>query len=79
MRSSRIFLLHGMGRSVASMLILAGRLQRVGHRPAEHRLYYPESELARRHGAESPEPTPDPRVAYSDLAPRQEIDPPDWP
>jgi len=34
MRSSRIFLLHGMGRSVASMLILAGRLQRVGHRPS---------------------------------------------
>ena len=28
----RLFLLHGMGRTVASMLILAGRLQREGHR-----------------------------------------------
>lgn len=33
MRGQRIFLLHGMGRTVASMLILAGRLQRVGYRP----------------------------------------------
>jgi len=49
------------------------------HRPADHRLYYPESELARRHGAEPPQPTPDPRVAYSDVAPRQSIEAPDWP
>ena len=51
----------------------------IGHRPADHQLFYPESELARRHGAETPEPTPDPRVAYADLAPRERIDAPDWP
>jgi len=51
----------------------------IGHRPAEHRLYYPASELARRYGGEAPEPTPDPRVAYSDVAPRQSIEAPDWP
>ena len=51
----------------------------IGHRPAEHSLYYPESELARRYGAETPEPTPEPRVAYSDVAPREPIEAPDWP
>jgi uncharacterized cupin superfamily protein len=52
----------------------------IGHRPGDHELYYPESELARRHGAETPEPTPDPRVAYGDLeAPREKIEPPEWP
>jgi uncharacterized cupin superfamily protein len=51
----------------------------IGHRPAEEELFYPESELARRYGAESPEPTPDARVAYSDLSPWREIDPPEWP
>jgi uncharacterized cupin superfamily protein len=51
----------------------------IGHRPADHQLYYPENELARKYNAEAPEPTPDPRVAYSDAGPRQEIEPPDWP
>jgi uncharacterized cupin superfamily protein len=51
----------------------------IGHRPADHELYYPGSELARQFGAEAPEPTADPRVAYSDVSPRQDIDPPDWP
>jgi uncharacterized cupin superfamily protein len=51
----------------------------IGHRPTEHELFYPESELARRYGAESPEPTPDPKVAYSDVGPRQPIDTPPWP
>ena len=52
----------------------------IGHRPQEHELYYPESELARRHGAEATEPTSDPRVAYSDVgAPPQDIEPPEWP
>ena len=51
----------------------------IGHRPAGHELYYPENGLARRHGAETPEPTPDPRVAYSDVAPRETIDAPEWP
>lgn len=51
----------------------------IGHRPAQHDLYYPQSELARRHGAETGEATPDPRVAYAgDQLPRP-IDPPGWP
>ena len=51
----------------------------IGARPEKHELYYPESELARRHGAEAPEPTSDPRVAYSDVPGRESIDAPDWP
>ncbi|MCB9870478.1 MAG: cupin domain-containing protein [Planctomycetes bacterium] len=51
----------------------------IGHRPQGHALFYPESEAARRVGAEAPEPTPDPRVAYSDVPPRQEIPAPKWP
>jgi uncharacterized cupin superfamily protein len=51
----------------------------IGHRPAKEQLWYPESELARRHGAEAPEPTPEPRVAYSDVPRWEEIDPPPWP
>lgn len=53
----------------------------IGHRPGRdnHELFYPSSELARRYGAESPEPTADPRVAYSDVSPRVPIDPPEWP
>jgi len=51
----------------------------IGHRPARQQLFYPHSELARAHGAEAPEPTPDPRVAYSDVAPREEIPAPEWP
>lgn len=51
----------------------------IGHRPQQEQLFYPESELARRHGAEAPKPTPDPKVAYSDV-PRWEItEPPKWP
>jgi uncharacterized cupin superfamily protein len=52
----------------------------IGHRPAEpQELFYPESELARPYGAEAPEPTPDPRVAYGDVPPREEIPAPEWP
>jgi uncharacterized cupin superfamily protein len=51
----------------------------IGHRPKEHGLFYPESEVARKHGAEAPEPTADPRVAYGDVGSRKEIDPPEWP
>ena len=51
----------------------------IGHRPEKHQLFYPASELARRHGAETSEPTDDPRVAYADVAPRQSIDAPEWP
>lgn len=51
----------------------------IGHRPAQPRLYYPESELARRFGAETPEPTDDPKVAYSDVPPRGKVEAPAWP
>ena len=51
----------------------------IGHRSKTKELFYPESELARRHGAEAPEPTPDPKIAYADAAPREAIDPPEWP
>jgi len=51
----------------------------IGHRPKDHELYYPQHEVARRHGAEAPEPTPDPRVAYRDVTPPRPITPPPWP
>lgn len=51
----------------------------IGHRPAEQQLFYPRSELARPYNAETPEETPDPRVAYSDVTPSAPIDPPKWP
>jgi hypothetical protein len=50
----------------------------LGHRPVE-RIFYPESEMARRHGAEAPEPTPEPRVAYSDVPSWEEIGTVQWP
>jgi uncharacterized cupin superfamily protein len=51
----------------------------IGHRPADHDLHYPASDLARRYGAETPEPTDDPRVAYSDLSPPRPVEAPEWP
>jgi len=53
----------------------------IGHRQgAEHELYYPASELAAKYGAQAPEPTPDPRVAYGDVEPATPIDcPQEWP
>ena len=53
----------------------------IGYRPGEDKeqLFYPASALARRYGAEAPEPTPDPEVAYADVEPRVRIDPPEWP
>ena len=50
----------------------------IGHRPSDHKLCYPESEIARPYNAEAPEPTPDPKVAYSDV-PRWEETDPSWP
>ncbi len=50
----------------------------IGHRPARDDVFYPESALARRFGAEAPEPTPDPKVAYSDVPRPEEIEPV-WP
>ena len=37
------------------------------------------SELARSYGAEAPEPTPDPNVAYADAPRRTAVEPPPWP
>ncbi len=52
----------------------------IGHREkGEEPLFYPASDLARRYGAEAPEPTPDPKVAYSDVKQRVPVDPPEWP
>ena len=51
----------------------------IGHRPPEKRIFYPESELARPHGAEAPEPTPEPAVAYSDVSRWEDTSPPTWP
>lgn len=53
----------------------------IGHRSGSERtpLFYPSSEPARRYNAEAPEPTADPRVAYSDVKPRVKVDPPKWP
>jgi len=53
----------------------------IGHRPGKgnERLFYPASEIARRYGAESPEPTPDPRSAYRDVKPRAKTESPSWP
>ena len=51
----------------------------IGHREDPERLFYPASELARRYGAESPEPTADPEIAYSDVKKREPIEAPHWP
>lgn len=52
----------------------------IGRRgPGEEQLYYPASELARRFGAESPEPTAEPAVAYADVRGREPVAPPAWP
>ena len=52
----------------------------IGHRRnKEHRYWYPKSELARRHGAEVPEPTDQIPVAYADVAPPVKLDRPEWP
>ena len=51
----------------------------IGHRPEKHDLFYPRSELARRYGAEAPEPTPDPKVAYADCPRWEKSEPSTWP
>ena len=53
----------------------------IGFRPGKDKeeLYYPASALARRYNAESPRPTSDPEVAYSDVEPRAKIAAPRWP
>jgi uncharacterized cupin superfamily protein len=51
----------------------------IGHRTENPELYYPALEMARRFGAEAPEPTPDPKVAYSDVQRSEPIAAPPWP
>jgi len=52
----------------------------IGHRETpEVELFYPKSELARRYNAEAPEPTADPKVAYSDVERRRPVEAPPWP
>jgi len=51
----------------------------IGDRPENNDLCYPASELAAKYGAEAPEPTPDPRVAYGDVQPRVRTTAPEWP
>jgi uncharacterized cupin superfamily protein len=51
----------------------------IGHRPEKIDLFYPKSEVAARHGAETPEATPDPRVAYADAHRPAPCEKPDWP
>jgi uncharacterized cupin superfamily protein len=50
----------------------------IGHREEPERLFYPASELARRYGAESPQPTADPDVAYADVESRKPVEA-SWP
>ena len=51
----------------------------IGDRPEAKELGYPASELARKHGAETAEPTTDPKVAYADVPSWAPTDTPDWP
>jgi uncharacterized cupin superfamily protein len=52
----------------------------IGHRKGDaHELFYPASDLARSYGAEAPEPTDKPAVAYSDVEPPVSLDDVDWP
>jgi uncharacterized cupin superfamily protein len=51
----------------------------MGYRANPETLFYPASEIARRYGAESPQPTPDPSIAYADVKKREPVDPPEWP
>jgi uncharacterized cupin superfamily protein len=51
----------------------------IGHRPSDEALHYPASELAGTYGAESPEATDDPRVAYSDQPRWEAAQAPPWP
>ncbi len=51
----------------------------IGDRPEKHELFYPESELARKHGAETAEPSSDPAVAYAGANRFEPCDAPDLP
>ncbi|HXV76858.1 MAG TPA: cupin domain-containing protein [Candidatus Polarisedimenticolaceae bacterium] len=51
----------------------------VGDRPEHLRIFYPRHAAARAVNAEAPEPTADPRVAYSDVTPWAPTESRDWP
>ena len=52
----------------------------IGHRRGDrHELFYPANAQAREYGAEAPEPTPDPRVAYGDVQRFEKTEAPRWP
>lgn len=51
----------------------------IGDRPEKVDIWYPESELARRFGAEVQAPTAEPKVAYADVPGWEPTDTPDWP
>jgi len=67
---SHVFVGEGNGPCVVLM---------IGHRPKDLEIYYPAHEPAARFNAEAPEPTSDPRVAYSDVTQWAPIDRPRWP
>ena len=51
----------------------------IGKRPVDQ-IFYPQSEMAAKHGAQAPEPTDKIEVAYSDLTePRKPVENPAWP
>jgi quercetin dioxygenase-like cupin family protein len=51
----------------------------IGDRTEGKQIGYPASALARAHGAEVPEPTTDPKVAYADVPSWGPTETPDWP
>ena len=51
----------------------------IGRRTKDIELFYPASDLAQRYNAQAPEPTADPRVAYSDVTPWRGTSPRPWP
>lgn len=65
--TSHVFVGQGRGPCVVLM---------IGHRPAQHELFYPHEPKAASHGAQAPEPTPDPRVAYRDVSRWEPVDGP---
>ena len=54
-------------------------LIRIGHRPPKQELFYPRDEVAVDRGAATPESTPDPKVAYSDVPEWEITAVPEWP
>ncbi len=68
--TSHVFIGAGDGPCVVLM---------IGSRPKDLELFYPHDPLAARHGAQSPEPTPDPHIAYAGVERPGPISAPRWP